>query len=736
MTFIRRFTEMPSDAELTSIEAINIIDRVAPNAPNGVQSGKVLVVGETEDGPFAAGGDAADSPYAAQSILDVLNDTDRAAKYGGFGFTYAGVPSQNPCARQRYSAWWNGNAFVRLRNLGFSALCFARVDSSVGSVNLSPLASIDSGVGPFSLNVADVLTFTTQAGGPASSTAIAATAGVSPGAAGVFPTLFTGGENINIAIDGGPTINVVFQAGDQTNAQVRDRINAVLGYTAASLNAGQVDIAGRIFGTSGRVVISQGTSGAATLTTLGQTAGTYAGTGNVGNTQAVTAAEIATIVNGTAGLTAIFVAARVLDTGALRFYTTTTVTGTINVTSTAMSTVLGLLTGTTVDVGDHAGGTIPAGTRVRNAGGLEWVTMQTLQIDAAETGPFAVKVRPANDIGTAPTAGIGTVTTLVDAPTFAQLSVTNPVALTAALTAAQLDARYQAALNATLAVSSPAASASFLLVSMIGSPALTGAAEQNVISASNNGLFGRKLITSEMLGATQATAQANALGFDEDRVYFTWPGLQTIIPEIALVGVEGGSGFTADGVIDVPAMGLLASICSLLPPEENPGQATRFSSAFFALDSLAPTLDITNYKALRAAGVCAPFLDTETGMEFQSGVTTSQAPGRKEIARRNMADFIQDSSAQLARKYSKKMNKTSNRDAFQGEIDAFLGNLQQVDRPEASRIAAWSTKYVETAAQRAQGIAILRMQVQLYSSLLAIVIDTEIGENVQVSEAA
>ena len=80
--------------------------------------------------------------------------------------------------------------------------------------------------------------------------------------------------------------------------------------------------------------------------------------------------------------------------------------------------------------------------------------------------------------------------------------------------------------------------------------------------------------------------------------------------------------------------------------------------------------------------------------------------------------------AQFARKYSKKMNKQSNRDAFQGEVDAFLGNLEQPDRPEASRIGVWSTKYVETTAQRNAGIAILRVQVQLYSSLLAIVIDT------------
>ncbi len=192
-------------------------------------------------------------------------------------------------------------------------------------------------------------------------------------------------------------------------------------------------------------------------------------------------------------------------------------------------------------------------------------------------------------------------------------------------------------------------------MAMIGSNTLLGAARQNVIQASDNGLFGRELITSQPLGATQSQAQAAALAQNLDRVTLTWPGLQTIIPEIAIVGTDGGAGFTADGVLSVPAMGLLSSICSLLPPEENPGQATSYASAFFALDSQAPALDITAYKALRAAGVCAPFLDPTTGIEFQSGITTSQAPGRKEIARRKMADYLQDSMASFARKYSKKM---------------------------------------------------------------------------------
>ena len=145
-------------------------------------------------------------------------------------------------------------------------------------------------------------------------------------------------------------------------------------------------------------------------------------------------------------------------------------------------------------------------------------------------------------------------------------------------------------------------------------------------------------------------------------------------------------------------------------------------------------MDITSYKALRAAGVAAPILSEDTGIEFQSGITTSQAPGRKNISRRNMADYIQDSGGQIARKYSKKMNKTSNRDAYQGDVDGFLLNLQQPDRPDASRIQDWSTRYVETIEQRAAGIAILRTQVVLYSSMDAIVFDTEIGETVTVTD--
>jgi hypothetical protein len=64
--FIRRFLFDPGNAELTAIEGVVVIDREPPASITGVGSGAVLVVGEFENGPFAAASGVAEMP---QSVL-------------------------------------------------------------------------------------------------------------------------------------------------------------------------------------------------------------------------------------------------------------------------------------------------------------------------------------------------------------------------------------------------------------------------------------------------------------------------------------------------------------------------------------------------------------------------------------------------------------------------------------------------------------------------------------------
>lgn len=98
------------------------------------------------------------------------------------------------------------------------------------------------------------------------------------GVGGTFPTLFGGGETLNVTIDG-VAVAVVFQAGDQTAAQCAARINAACALAglatprAVVLTSGQLQITGVLTGSAGEVEVTSGT-GAATLGLAGSASGT------------------------------------------------------------------------------------------------------------------------------------------------------------------------------------------------------------------------------------------------------------------------------------------------------------------------------------------------------------------------------------------------------------------------------------------------------------------------------
>jgi hypothetical protein len=730
--FVRRFTEFPTIEVLSEIEAVDIIDLAPPSPTTGIGTGALLCVGEYEDGAFSAGGDAVE--YAGDlGTQEVFSSQDLLNKFGGFGFTYGSVPYNNPCARRHLSEDWNGNGFIKLKYCRPQRLLVGRVDTSVGSVAFSPLAVLlGDTVGPFNLAVADVLTITTSVGGPVSSTALAAVEATILGAPFLLSG-FVGGETITVQIDGGVITSVTFTAVDQTPADVAARINAVLGFAAASVVLGGVEIVGLTQGTAGAVALADVSPG--TLAAIGHVAGSTAGTGNVGNINAVTAAEIATIVNATVGLTAISAFATATSDGAVKVFCSVAGSGTVEVAATSMASVLGITTATTVVAGEHAAGTIPAGTRVNDGTG-EWVTMQSLSIAAGtvtapNAGPHIVKVRPAQDDGTAIGAASGTVTTVVDQPSFTDFAVNNAAALSAALTEAQMDVAYETALANTLSLTGPVREVNFSIVAR-RSPAVVRVGRTNALDASSGGLYGRKFITGAPLGFTLAQARTDVALYRTDRLSYTYPGWQVRIPEIAFRGAAGGTGFTESGIITVRGDAPLATICCRLPPESNPGQQTGLIEDFFQVESVGLNYGINEYIALKAAGICAPRKDRVSGSIYQSGVTSNITPGLTTQARRKMADYIQDSLGERMIPYSKKPNTEFRRDAIRGVVEAFLSELRALQNPELARIADFSVdqRSGNTPESEARGIFVLIVRVRTLSSLDAIVLQTEIGEGV------
>lgn len=725
--FIRRWLEDPGDDVLLDIESVNIIDGAPPPQRTGIGTGTALLVGEFEEGDF-------DTPE------EHVGDTDFKRMRGDFGFTHASLPHQAISARRHGGEFFNGNGFLALVGKKFKRLITVRVDTSVGEVSFWRLASLLGNTKlTWDLTTGQHLDFEVDGVAAAVATFTGTPAAVT-GAAFVSPTLFVGGEFIDLQANAlAPVVRVIFLGADQLIAACIARINAYMGFAFADLSGGQIRLTSNIGGTDGDVIIAAG--GTATVT-LGLVAGTTAGAGNVANIDAVTVAELNTIVSAATGTDVL--ADRNGD-GYVRAFNNQTTDGTGR---------LELLVGSTADdfgftevaeddanATTNTGGTILAGTRVTN-GVTTWVTMQTLAFPDGAGSQLDVAVRPADDDGTALGGLVNAVNTLTDQPTFACFAVRNLSALTVALTEAQVDARYYTAIDSTLNINNVARESNFIW-SARTSNNVSRKLWENALAASANGCFGRKAVIRAPMGTTRALAsgdpQPGVGATRNQRVYFVWPQWSVYVPQIARAGAaNGGDGFVDDGIVDLGADGFLVSIMCQMKPEQNPGELTDMMASVVGLESAVPTnMGIAEYKALKAAGICAPRLVGSTPI-YQSGVTSvnpSTDATLKNISRRNMADYVQDSLQLLVLPYQKKVNTLARRNAIAAIIDGFLDPLRSTNDPAKQRISGYTNRDVTTAEMEAAGMYRRKVKVRLLGTLDSIVLDTQIGETVDITES-
>lgn len=733
--FIRRFTSTPTFAELTAIEGVVIVDRDAPQQIGGISTGTTLIIGEFENGPF-------------NTPTEVLGGTDLLNQFGGFGYTYADVVANNPSARARKAdgaisfEFWNGNGFINLANKTFSRLIVMRVDTSVGSVEFSRLAFLLGGSQfTYDLATGQTLVFSVDGGGPlvATFTGVPATQN---SAAGVYPSTFVGGETISYIIDD-VAYTTTFFAGDQTQNQVIARLNATTGYPAF-INAGGniTSINGLIGGTDGNVQITA-VSALLVTTATGFAAGAAVpGTGNVGNIDQVTVTEANTIVS------AATAAAVTVDRDAGGFIRATNVstpaTGTLEITVASTADGFGFTEGDVNDAAVGEAGTIPAGTRVQTAGGTEWVTMQDVAVAEDDAGPYSVKIRPGLDDGTVLGTGASTVVVVPFPIALGAFSVTNPQVVSAALSESAIDAAYVLSIGKTNNVKSVAQETN-LMFSARQSNAIRSQLRQTALDASDEGCFGRvaficpPLSTTTRAMARSTTTQPGVGAYRSQRVVYAYPGARTFISQIATRGLAGGAGFTADGLIDVHYDSWEASTCSQLNPEENPAQLTTTQLGIVDIETGNPDvqdLTIADYKAFKAAGIAA--LRINGGDVFiQSGVTSVDPvllPNQKNISRRRMADFIEDSLSTPLNAVVKQLATDVRRASIVSICDGFLSSLRSKDNPANQRIEDYLVdgKTGNTPSQLAAGIFVVILQVRLLPSLDVIVLDVTAGETVTI----
>lgn len=387
--------------------------------------------------------------------------------------------------------------------------------------------------------------------------------------------------------------------------------------------------------------------------------------------------------------------------------------------------------------------TIPAGTRIRTSTGtLEVVTMQTVAVTASSLGPYSVKVRPSLDDGTYAGSTANTLVAMVDPAPNAAWSVTNPLALSAALTEGAIDAAYSTALDATRSPSSVAKDANFVW-SARQSTAVRSLVRQNAVLASN-GLRGRVAVVSPPLGTTtrviaKSTSAAPGVGATaSDRVFYAFPGQSIFISQIAQRGTAGGAGFTADGFVDLHADSCFASVAGLLPPEQNAGQLTGFMDYVSGVERGNPdvqALQEPDYESFRKAGIVATRL-SESGPLFQSDVTSwgDISSSKSDGPRRRFADFAEDSLAVIAGPFIKKPMTRKLRGDVYGQFQAFLETLKSPGDEASQRIFDYSldAKSANPPAALNAGVFRLKTKIGMNPDMLDIVIDATIGRGTSV----
>ena len=738
--FIRRYEQNPGLDVLTEIEGVVILDQEPTGQVAGTGSRPVLLVAEFEDGPFNV-------------PTEIFGEQDQFTQFGEFGFTYDGQRSNNPCARSRkpdgqlLPEYWCGNGFLWLTKRRFRRLFLCRVDTSVGSVSFTRLASLSGSDAPtFDLEPGQTLVINVD--GSDQTCTFDAAAAVKVSGAGTYPSLFTGGESITFMIDD-VTYTAVFLAADQSQAQVIARMNAACGFTAFT-NAGpatdDTTLTGRRRGTAGKVQIVS-VSGALVTTATGFSAGAVTnGTGDVADIDNVTVAEANTVVFAD---TTSKVKVDRDAVGKVRLVNVATpASGTLLVQDTSTALGFGFALETTASAATGIDGTIPAGTRVRTGGGVEFVTMQTVQVTASAIsgqtpsgpGPYTVKVRHGLDDGTGTNAAVAAVNVLPFPIASGAWEVTNALPVTVALTEAQIDARYVAAIDATIAIDKPVREVNVICAART-SNAVRSALPSNARNASANGCRGRVSVVRPPLKTLRSIARGSSPpgvgAYRSDRCWYAFPGVRTYVARIAERGIAGGAGFTADGVIDVGFDSAAASLSSVLPPEENIGQMTEFLDWVLGLEAGnadVQALTIDDYKAFKRAGIMAP--NVIGTPELQSAVTSvdpTLQPARVNANRRAFTDYVLDSLAEFARPFQKKLTTKRRRAQFVGALKGFTFDLVRQERAERDFIDGVSGN---TSQQLARGIYWVKVVVKMLSTMDVIVIDGQVGETVTFAEAA
>lgn len=730
--FTRRYNFFPGTNVITLIEGIVILDLPPPGNIQGIQTGVACLVGEFTDHSFAVAVDNNANVTTSPQPVQIFSGQDLINKVGGFDPTIGDFGGSM------------GNGFVELRNKQFSSLVllpvsiastkaireWRKLPFNASAQNPTPIvpmqaAAVAAGTpflsGANQVNTADGVNFS---GNLAYLSGVDGVVSASVGATEQFNS--TGGG----FVAGGAAIGDVVVLGAPV-------ASALVSSTTGAAAVGPTDTV--IFAAPGFTGYQQAGLLQVDSEFMTYTGVTASGTGGsfLGLTRGV---------NGTVGATHAAGAAMVWMN---------------NVDTYRINAIPGA---TQLTLERQEGGNFSA-SRSFSGANVPWRIHRASDAESgvgigANAAAYTVPARPL--VATVPAASLLLPQVPAPAPTY---NTWNPLSGLGALTDpttgllfvsnlqssnpaanATLDAAYAAAIAVMQSQNLPAANVTLMWAAR-KSAVIRSQLNTSVNLESGIGVGRMAVLAPALQEVTQTAAALTStdpgVGANRsERVIYTWPPVQTFVPEAVNINIKGADGkLYNNGLIDMPADGWLISVLSNINPENNPGQAaepvpTVLSPVAGLARNVPVNLGVNDYIALKQQGVCAIRQDRTSGMVFQSGKTTSLTSGQTDINRRRMADFCEDSIAAALAPLAKLPLTLLFQDNVVTEIDSFLNTLLSPDNAAQQRISAYSVDDVSgnTPDLLKQGIFVVIVNIQTTPTADFIVLQFNVGNGVVVSK--
>lgn len=233
-----------------------------------------------------------------------------------------------------------------------------------------------------------------------------------------------------------------------------------------------------------------------------------------------------------------------------------------------------------------------------------------------------------------------------------------------------------------------------------------------------------------------------------DRLFLVCPDSETVSISAAQTELQGGSFGTLDRMVYcynhpytldpqtatemlTHPTSWMASILSQIDVDIHPGEEDTKAYTAGITRLYQPGLARADYITLRTAGACA--LEQDEGFAFVSGVTTCLTPGKEQITRRRMADYLQISIARFLKFIVKKKDTDTRKTGAASNIQSFLDDLQKEERIVKASFV--DPDVLNNSQDEGNGIVRIFVKVKLVSHILELVLETSIGTQVVVSEA-